>query len=111
MSLILIYLKSNNNNTITNFLNNCLDKDKIIKTISINLKDEMYFNEYFNELKNYQYTIYLNDNYEFTEKFYIEDYIKILNVNNIHQIYFCENNSKYKKNDNNLIFTEYKKYN
>lgn len=111
MSLILIYLKSNNNNTITNFLDNCLDNDKIIKKIIINLKDEMYFNEYFNELKNYKYTIYINDNYEFTKKFYIEDYIKILNVNNFHQIYFCENYSKYKKNDNNLIFTEYKKYN
>lgn len=110
MNIILIYLRRNDN-MINNFLDNCLDSDKIANKIIINIDDESNLNKYFDEIKNHDYLLYVDDNYKFTKKFKLEDYIKIFNNNNVHQIYFCQNTSKYNNINNNLKFTDYKNYN
>lgn len=110
MSILLIYVRENNNNLINNFYDNCLDNDKINDKIIIDLEDNMNLNNYFQQIKNHQYVIYIDNKYNFNKNFYIHDYLNILNNNNVEQIFFCENTSKYKNIKNNLVFTDYKKY-
>jgi len=111
MNTLLLYINDNSINIMDNFLEKCLDNHKICDKITINLKDNMNLNSYFKKFQNYKYIIYIDNKYKFDKHFYIQEYIDILNENKVQQIYFCENTSKYKTFDNNLIFTDYKKYN
>jgi hypothetical protein len=115
MKILLFYFNKNINSSLDLFLNNCIDKEKITEKIIINKIDKKLQNlnmkQYYEEFIKYDYIIYIDDNYIFNKKFQINEYIKILNDNNFHQIFFCKNKSKYAINQNNIINTDYKYFN
>lgn len=112
MNILLFYLKNNLGSTLEIFLNQCLDNEKITKKIIINSEDNLNMKLYYDIFKNYDYIIYIDDNYIFNKKFRIQNYITTLNIhNNLQQIFFCKSHSKYKKSKNNIIYTDYKDYN
>lgn len=108
MKVLLIYFK-NNESILDNFIENCLDYEIISKKIILNECINLKY--YFNEFINYDYILYLDDNLILKKKIIIKSYIDILIKKNIEQIFLCSNKSKYYLKKDNLIFTDFKKYN
>lgn len=99
---ILVFIYCSEINNLHNFQENCLDKDIINKIIEI--KDPInILNDYFNLFTQYDYLLYINDNYTFNKQFYIKDYIKILKTNIYHQVFLTQNTYKDYNTHDNII--------
>tara|TARA_B110001452_G_scaffold267160_1_gene276007 strand:+ start:761 stop:2128 length:1368 start_codon:yes stop_codon:yes gene_type:complete len=108
MKILLLIHGTNKTNEHFNMFCN----DNSIITTTVFLKRELKeLNKLFKTFLDFDYILYISEDFEFINKFYLLEYIKILNEHKYHQIFFIECFNKHLLINENIIEPEFKEYN